>query len=80
MLPRLHAMFASLAGLWTPSPQDAQAEQAAAVWLESGMAGKPPAGVTTTGAFIRFLRARFDPLRAQAAQTDPTTNRRFGQF
>jgi hypothetical protein len=49
------------------------------------MQGKPPNGATTTNAtttnaFIHFLRAGFEPLRAQAAQSDPTTNRRFGNF
>jgi hypothetical protein len=44
------------------------------------MPGKPPAGAATTNAFIQFLRARFEPIRAQAAQTDPTTNRIFGRL
>ena len=80
MRPRLRAMFAWFGSLWNPAPLDAAAEQAATVWLQSGMQGKPPAGATTTSAFIRFLRARFEPLRSHAAQSDPTTNRGFGQF
>ena len=44
------------------------------------MQDKPPAGATTTSAFIQFLRAGFEPRRTQAAQSDPTTNRRFGHF
>jgi S-formylglutathione hydrolase len=80
MRPRLRAMFAWLGSLWNPAPLDAAAEQTAAVWLESGMQGKPPAGATATNAFIRSMRAGFEPLRAQAAQSDPTTNRRFGNF
>jgi S-formylglutathione hydrolase len=80
MRPRLHAMFAWFGSLWNPVPLDAVAEQAATVWLQSGMQGKPPVGATTTNAFIHFLRARFEPLRAQAAQTDPTINRSFGRF
>lgn len=80
MRPRLCAMFAWFGSLWNPAPLDAAAEQTATVWLQSGMRGKPPAGATTTNAFIHFLRARFEPLRAQAAQSDPTTSRRFGQF
>jgi hypothetical protein len=41
-------------------------EQAALEWLTSGMKGKPPAGATTTEAFLQFMRARFQPLREQA--------------
>ncbi|HEX4807321.1 MAG TPA: alpha/beta hydrolase-fold protein [Bryobacteraceae bacterium] len=78
MRPRLYAMFAWIGSLWNPLRSDAAAEEAAMVWLNSGMEGKPPAGATTTSAFIHFLRARFEPLRAQAAQNDPTTKRRFG--
>lgn len=80
MRPRLCAMFAWFGSLWNPMPLDTAAEQAATVWLESGMQGKPPAGATATNAFIRFLRARFEPLRAQAAQRDPSTSRVFGTF
>jgi S-formylglutathione hydrolase len=80
MRPRLYAMFAWFGSLWNPTLVDAVAEHAATLWLQSGMQGKPPAGATTTSAFIRFLRARFEPLRAQAAQSDPTTNRSLGRF
>lgn len=80
MRPRLCAMFAWFGSLWNPPPPDADAEQTATVWLQSGMQGKPPAGATTTNAFLHFLRAGFAPLRAQAALNDPTTNRRFGRF
>lgn len=80
MRPRLCAMFTWFGSLWNPAPLDAAAEQTATAWLQSGMQGKPPAGATTTNAFIRFLRAGFEPLRAKAAQSDPTTNRGFGQF
>jgi S-formylglutathione hydrolase len=80
MRPRLRAMFAWFGSLWNPALPDAAAEEAAAVWLQSGMRGKPPAGATTTNAFIRSLRAGFEPLRAQAAQSDPTTNLTFGRL
>ena len=80
MRPRLRAMFAWFGSLWNPVPLDIAAEEAAARWLQSGMQGKPPAGATTTNAFIRSLRARFEPLRASAAQSDPTTNRSFGRL
>ncbi|MGA3240962.1 MAG: alpha/beta hydrolase-fold protein [Bryobacteraceae bacterium] len=80
MRPRLRAMFAWLGSLWNPMPVDAAAEQSAAIWLESGMQGKPPAGATATNVFLRFLRARFEPIRAAAAEKDPSTTRRFGLF
>jgi S-formylglutathione hydrolase len=78
MRPRLHAMFAWLKTLRSPVLPDAAAEESAAKWLQSGMRGKPPGGVTATNAFIDFLRARFEPIRADAAAKDATTNRRFG--
>jgi S-formylglutathione hydrolase len=80
MRPRLGAMFGWFKSLWSPAPLDAAAEQATLAWLQSGMQGKPPAGATTTAAFIGFLRARFEALRAQAAQSDPSTNRHFGHL
>jgi len=80
MRPRLCAMFSWFTSLWNPPALDDEAEQGALIWLKSGMQGKPPAGATTTDAFLRFLRAAFEPLRAQAAQSDPSTNRNFGQF
>lgn len=78
MGPRLCAMFAWFESLWNPITLDAAAEEAATIWLQSGMQGKAPAGATTTNAFIRFVRAGFEPLRAKAAETDPATKRRFG--
>jgi S-formylglutathione hydrolase len=80
MRPRLCKMFGWFGSLWNPTPVDAAAEESAMLWLESGMQGKPPAGATTTNAFIRFLRARFESLRDQAAQNDPNTSRSFGRF
>jgi S-formylglutathione hydrolase len=80
MRPRLRAMFSWFGTLWNPTLPDATAEQSATVWLQSGMAGKPPAGATTTNAFISFLRARFEPIRTAAAKKDPTTDRRLGLF
>jgi S-formylglutathione hydrolase len=80
MRPRLRAMFAWIGSLGKHLGPDTIAERAAAVWLESGMLGEPPAGATGTRTFLDFLRARFDVLRSQTAQTDPTASRRFGQF
>ena len=80
MRPRLRAMFAWLGALEKSAAVDAQVEQAAAAWVESGMQGKPPAGATTTHAFLRSLRSRFEPLRTKAAENDPTTTRRYGKL
>jgi S-formylglutathione hydrolase len=80
MRPRLRALFAWFGSLWNPAQPDTAVEESAKVWLESGMQGKPPAGATTTNAFIDFLRARFEPIRAQAAEIDPTTGRIFGRL
>ncbi len=80
MRPRLRAMFAWLASLWAIAVPDPAMEDAAAQWLQSGMKGKPPAGATTTNAFVSFLRSGFEPLRAQATEKDPTTSRRYGRL
>jgi S-formylglutathione hydrolase len=80
MRPRLSAMFAWFGSLWNPAQPDTGMEESATAWLESGMQGKPPSGATTTNAFIHFLRARFEPIRAEAARSDPTTNRIFGRL
>ena len=76
--PRLRAMFAWLSAVLSPPTPDAAVEHSASEWLESGMKGRPPAGATTSEAFIRFMRARFEPLRAKAAVSDPSTARRYG--
>jgi len=78
--PRLARLFAWLGSLLRPAPPDVAAERAAAAWLASGMQGKPPAGATTTAAFLAFLRARFEPLRARAAAQDPDTLRLLGRL
>ena len=80
MRPRLRAMLSWFGSLWSPASPDDAAEAAATVWLQSGMKGKPPVGATTTNAFIRSLRANFEPLRARASESDPTTNRNFRRF
>jgi len=80
MRPRMRAMFAWLAAVLRPPVADSAVEEAAAAWLGSGMQGKPPAGATTSDAFIRFMRARFEPLRAKAAESDPSTLRRYRQM
>jgi S-formylglutathione hydrolase len=78
MRPRMRAMFSWIATALRPPVADSAMEEAAAAWLGSGMQGKPPAGATTSEAFIRFIRARFEPLREKAAESDPTVKRRYG--
>jgi S-formylglutathione hydrolase len=78
MRPRLRAMFAWLGAVLSPPAPNAAVEHSASEWLQSGMQGNPPAGATTSDAFIRFMRARFEPLRAKAAESDPSTARRYG--
>jgi S-formylglutathione hydrolase len=80
MRPRLARMFAWLAALMRPAALDSTVEQAAQIWLKSGMQGKPPAGATSTAAYIAFLRARFQNLRAVAAASDPNTLRHLGNL
>ncbi len=80
MRPRLRAMLRWFGTILHPTPPDPVAEQSATGWLQSGMQGRPPAGATATEAFLAFLRARFEPIRAAAAKEDPTTYRRFGSF
>jgi S-formylglutathione hydrolase len=78
--PRLHAMFAWTDSVWNPARTDEAVEQAAVEWLQGGMKGKPPAGATTTEAFVRFLRGQFAAMRAKAAESDPSAERRFGRL
>jgi S-formylglutathione hydrolase len=80
MPPRLRSMFAWLGATLSPVGVDTVAENAAATWLQSGMKGKPPEGATTTNAFTQFMRTRFEPIRAEAAKTDPNVSRRLGRF
>jgi S-formylglutathione hydrolase len=78
MRPRMRAMFSWIATVLRPPVADSAMEEAAAAWLGSGMQGKPPAGATTSEAFIRYMRARFKPLREKASESDPTVKRRYG--
>jgi len=78
--PRLRAMFGWFGSLLRPPQMDAAAEERATAWMQSGMQGKPPAGAANTNAFIHFLRARFEAIRAEAALSDPATNRIFGRL
>ena len=80
MRPRLKSMFAWFTSILHPAAVDGDTEKAAAAWLQAGMTGKPPAGATTTNAFIDFLRVRFEPLREQAAQSDSDTHRALGRL
>ena len=82
MRPRMLAMLA-----WTgaalntlrPAATEPNAEEkAVTAWIDNGMSGQPPAAAPASKEFIRILRAQMQPLRDQAAKSDPTTHRRFG--
>ncbi len=75
--PRLREMFRWLGAVVSPAAPDGSLEEAAIAWLQSGMQGKPPAGATTTQAFLDAMRARFEPLRQQ---TGDEGRRRFGRL
>jgi S-formylglutathione hydrolase len=82
MRPRMHAMFKWTGAVLTalrcvpedPTPSD----HAITAWIESGLAGPPPPVPPSSREFLRMVRAHLASARAQAAATDPSTNRRFG--
>lgn len=82
MRPRMRAMYAwvgsVLSELRSRLTEPGAEERAINAWIEGGMAGSPPAAAPTSNGFIRILRAQFRPLRDQATNSDPTTNRRYG--
>ncbi len=82
MRPRMHAMYtwtgATLNALRPTAAEPTAEEQAVTTWIDSGMSGNPPAAAPASKEFVRILRAQMRPLREQAAQSDSTTNRRYG--
>jgi S-formylglutathione hydrolase len=81
MRPRMHSMYAWVGSVIRALQCEAEPgveERMVSAWIESGMAGKPPAVPPTSQEFLRILRAQFQTLRARATSSDPTTNRRFG--
>ena len=81
MRPRMRAMFAwvgsTLTALASAASEPTAEALAVTAWIEGGMAGKPPAAAPSTQEFIRILRAQFQSTRDRAAETDPTTRRRY---
>jgi S-formylglutathione hydrolase len=82
MRPRMRAMYvwvgSVLSALRSKMAEPSAEERAVTAWIEGGMAGNPPVAAPTSKEFIRILRAQFRALRAQAAISDATTNRRYG--
>ena len=82
MRPRMRAMFTWVGSVMSDFRSAPVAptteEQALSAWIESGMAGTPPAVAPTSKEFLRMLRAQLQPLRDRAAGSDSTTNRRYG--
>ena len=81
MRPRMRAMYtwvgSVMSALRSKTVEPTAEERAVSAWIEGGMAGSPPAAAPTSQEFLRILRAQFQPLRGQAADADPTTNRRY---
>jgi S-formylglutathione hydrolase len=82
-VPRMRAAFAwvgaaidalGAAGLAGPTAD----ELAVTAWIENGRAGNPPPAPSSSKEFIRILRAQLEPIREQAARSDPSTIRRYG--
>ena len=81
MHPRMRAMYAwvgSLMRAWRSNIEPTAEERAVKAWIEGGMPGNPPAVAPSSQAFLRLIRAQLEPLRNRAADSDPTTNRRYG--
>ena len=82
MRPRMRAMYAWVGSVLNArrsrtTESDAEARVVSA-WIESGMTGSPPAAPPSSPEFLRILRAQFEPLRRQAAASDPSVRRRYG--
>lgn len=82
MRPRMRAMYTWVGSVMnaqrTKSGEPTAESRAVSAWIETGMAGHPPAAAPSSDEFLRILRAQFQPLRDQAARSDGTTNRRYG--
>jgi S-formylglutathione hydrolase len=82
MRPRMRAMYTwvgSVMSVLSAGPAEPTVEElAVTAWIEGRLAGSPPAVAPSSKEFLRILRAQLQPLRDQAASSDPTTNRRYG--
>jgi S-formylglutathione hydrolase len=82
-VPRMRATFAWVGSVVTALRAAATSEPTAdelavSAWIQNGRTGNPPAAAPSSKAFIRILRAQFEPIRERAAACDPSTNRRYG--
>ena len=84
MRPRMRSMYAWVGALWTAwrsaKAEPTAEERAVNAWIEGGMAGSPPAAAPSSKEFVRILRAQLQPFRDRAANSDSTTNRRYGDL
>ncbi len=82
LVPRIRDAFAWLGSIVAEqraaSAEPPADERAVRDWVSHGLAGDPPPVDPGSRAFITMLRAQLKPARDQAAQTDPTTHRRYG--
>ena len=53
-------------------------ELAVTAWIRNGRVGNPPPAPPSSKEFIRILRAQLQPIREEAARSDPSTSRRYG--
>jgi S-formylglutathione hydrolase len=82
-VPRMRAAFewlgSTLSALGTPAAAGPTAgELAVTAWIENGRTGNPPPAQPSSKEFIRIVRAQIEPIREQAARSDPSTSRRYG--
>jgi S-formylglutathione hydrolase len=82
MRPRMRAMYAwvgSVINAFRPAAAEPTAVQRGVdAWIEGGMLGNPPAAAPSSQEFLTIVRAQTRPIRDRAADSDPTTNRRYG--
>jgi S-formylglutathione hydrolase len=83
LVPRMHAAFTWLGAVISAQRAAAAAEPtsdelAVSAWIKSGRNGNPPPVPPSSKEFIRILRAQLEPIREQAAISDPSANRRYG--
>lgn len=83
LVPRLREAATWLGERLSPPPPLALSPDEAAWvrWLDGGLKGaQPPAISPTSPIFVRWLRAMMEAVRAKAAETDPTVERRYGRL
>jgi S-formylglutathione hydrolase len=82
MRPRMRAMYAwvgsVLNALQSTAAETTAEERAVNAWIDSGMKGNPPVAAPPSKEFLSIVRAQLQPIRDQAAASDPTTTRKYG--